>query len=172
VAPIDSVYGTLDLVKAKITQQYADQSKLREEIEGAGSYTMFAPSDDAWKELDPVSRIPGHVLLHSSRSICMLCLNQFSNVCVINKHTWSTEWNLLKINKSVYLQALKAAMVSSGNTELYNALHYHMVNKRLVTKDLKNDMTLKSMYNKQGLYINHYSNGVSFSFLQIYCVCV
>ncbi|KAG1928460.1 periostin [Pimephales promelas] len=109
VAPIDSVYGTLDLVKAKITQQYADQSKLREEIEGAGSYTMFAPSDDAWKELDP---------------------------------------------------ALKAAMVSSGNTELYNALHYHMVNKRLVTKDLKNDMTLKSMYNKQGLYINHYSNGV------------
>ncbi|XP_056103689.1 periostin isoform X4 [Rhinichthys klamathensis goyatoka] len=109
VAPIDSVYGTLDLVTAKITQRYADQSKLREEIEGAGSYTMFAPSDDAWKELDP---------------------------------------------------ALKAAMVSSGNPELYNALHYHMVNKRLLTKDLKNDMTLKSMYNKQGLYINHYSNGV------------
>ncbi|XDV54216.1 hypothetical protein PO909_022559 [Leuciscus waleckii] len=109
VAPIDSVYGTLDLVKAKITQRYADQSKLREEIEGAGSYTMFAPSDDAWEEFDP---------------------------------------------------ELKAAMVSSGNTELYNALHYHMVNKRLLTKDLKNDMTLKSMYNKQGLYINHYSNGV------------
>ncbi|XP_077098807.1 periostin isoform X1 [Siphateles boraxobius] len=109
VAPIDTVYGTLDLVKAKITQRYADQSKLREEIEGAGSYTMFAPSDDAWEEFDP---------------------------------------------------ALKATMVSSGNTELYNALHYHMVNKRLLTKDLKNDMTLKSMYNKQGLNINHYSNGV------------
>ncbi|KAK7120509.1 hypothetical protein R3I94_020497 [Phoxinus phoxinus] len=106
VAPIDSVYGTLDLVKAKITQRYADQSKLREEIEGAGSYTMFAPSDDAWGELDPASR------------------------------------------------------ANSGNAELYNALHYHMVNKRLLTKDLKNDMTLKSMYNKQGLYINHYSNGV------------
>ncbi|ROL54375.1 Periostin [Anabarilius grahami] len=109
VAPIDSVYGTLDLVNAKITQRYADQSKLREEIEGAGSYTMFAPSDDAWEDLDPVS---------------------------------------------------KAAMVSSGNLELYNALHYHMVNKRLLTKDLKNDMTLESMYNKQGFYINHYSNGV------------
>ncbi|XP_048034863.1 periostin isoform X2 [Megalobrama amblycephala] len=109
VAPIDTVYGTLDLVKAKITQRYADQSKLREEIEGAGSYTMFAPSDDAWEDLDPVS---------------------------------------------------KDAMVNSGNLELYNALHYHMVNKRLLTKDLKNDMTLESMYNKQGLYINHYSNGV------------
>ncbi|KAK2871147.1 hypothetical protein Q8A67_023674 [Cirrhinus molitorella] len=109
VAPIDSVYGTLDLVKAKITQQYSDQSKLREELEGAGSYTMFAPSDDAWKELDPAS---------------------------------------------------KAALVRSGDTELYNALQYHMVNKRLLTKDLKNDLTLESMYNKQGLYINHYSNGV------------
>uniref|UniRef100_A0A8C2AAG7 Periostin, osteoblast specific factor a n=1 Tax=Cyprinus carpio TaxID=7962 RepID=A0A8C2AAG7_CYPCA len=107
VAPIDTVFGTLDLVKAKITQQYSDQSKLREELEGAGSYTMFAPSDDAWEELDPVT-----------------------------------------------------SLVSSGNTELYNALHYHMVNKRLLTKDLKNDMTIESMYNKQGLYINHYSNGV------------
>uniref|UniRef100_A0A673K3L7 Periostin-like n=1 Tax=Sinocyclocheilus rhinocerous TaxID=307959 RepID=A0A673K3L7_9TELE len=108
-APIDTVFGTLDLVNAKITQRYSDQSKLREELEGAGSYTMFAPSDDAWEELDPT---------------------------------------------------LKDALVSSGNTELYNALHYHMVNKRLLTKDLKNDMTLESMYNKQGLYINHYSNGV------------
>uniref|UniRef100_A0A671PD12 Periostin-like n=1 Tax=Sinocyclocheilus anshuiensis TaxID=1608454 RepID=A0A671PD12_9TELE len=107
VAPIDTVYGTLNLVQAKITQRYSDQSKLREELDGAGSYTMFAPSDDVWEELDPVT-----------------------------------------------------ALVSSGNTELYNALHYHMVNKRLLTKDLKNDMTLKSMYNKQGLYINHYSNGV------------
>uniref|UniRef100_A0A671REA6 Periostin-like n=1 Tax=Sinocyclocheilus anshuiensis TaxID=1608454 RepID=A0A671REA6_9TELE len=107
VAPIDTVFGTLDLVNAKMTQRYSDQSKLREELEGAGSYTMFAPSDDAWEELDPVT-----------------------------------------------------ALVSSGNTELYNALHYHMVNKRLLTKDLKNDMTLESMYNKQGLYINHYSNGV------------
>ncbi|XP_067289444.1 periostin isoform X2 [Pseudorasbora parva] len=109
VAPIDSVYGTLDLVKAKITQRYADQSKLREELEGAGSYTMFAPSDDAWEELDA---------------------------------------------------ATKAALVSSGQIELYNALHYHMVNKRLLTKDLKNEMTLVSMNNKQSLYINHYPNGV------------
>ncbi|RXN06859.1 periostin isoform X1 [Labeo rohita] len=109
VAPIDTVYGTLDLVNAKITKKYSDQSKMKEELDGAGTYTMFAPSDDAWTELDPTS---------------------------------------------------KAALVSSGNIELHNALHYHMVNKRLLTKDLKNDMTLESMYNKQGLYINHYSNGV------------
>ncbi len=61
MAPIDNVFGTLDLVKAKITQRYTDQSKLREELEGAGSYTMFAPSDDAWEELDPVSQIPCRV---------------------------------------------------------------------------------------------------------------
>uniref|UniRef100_A0A673HYA9 Periostin, osteoblast specific factor a n=1 Tax=Sinocyclocheilus rhinocerous TaxID=307959 RepID=A0A673HYA9_9TELE len=113
VAPIDTVYGTLDLVQAKITQRYSDQSKLREELDGAGSYTMFAPNEDAWEELEKKLR-----------------------------------------------NMPSSALVSSGNTELYNALHYHMVNKRLLTKDLKNDMTLESMYNKQGLYINHYSNGV------------
>uniref|UniRef100_A0A8C1TXZ5 Periostin, osteoblast specific factor a n=1 Tax=Cyprinus carpio TaxID=7962 RepID=A0A8C1TXZ5_CYPCA len=108
VAPIDTVYGTLDLVQAKITQQYSDQSKLREELDGAGSYTMFAPSDDAWKEFDPAS---------------------------------------------------KAALVSR-NTELYDSLCYHVVNKRLLTKDLKNDMILQSINDNHDLYINHYSNGV------------
>uniref|UniRef100_A0A8C1TXY5 Periostin, osteoblast specific factor a n=1 Tax=Cyprinus carpio TaxID=7962 RepID=A0A8C1TXY5_CYPCA len=106
VAPIDTVYGTLDLVQAKITQQYSDQSKLREELDGAGSYTMFAPSDDAWKENMPSS-----------------------------------------------------ALVSR-NTELYDSLCYHVVNKRLLTKDLKNDMILQSINDNHDLYINHYSNGV------------
>lgn len=57
MAPIDHVYGTLGLVKATTTQQYADMSKLREEIEGKGSYTMFAPSNEAWDRVDPVSRL-------------------------------------------------------------------------------------------------------------------
>lgn len=56
VAPIDHVYGTLSLVKATTTQQYADMSKLRGEIEGKGSFTMFAPSNEAWDQLDSVSR--------------------------------------------------------------------------------------------------------------------
>lgn len=58
-------------------------------------------------------------------------------------------------------QTVRSALVSNVNIELYNALHYHMVNRRLLTKDLKNDMTATSMYNDLGLYINHYSNGVS-----------
>lgn len=57
VAPIDHVYGTLGLVKAMNTQQYSDISGLRKEIEGKGSFTMFAPSNEAWDQLDPVSRI-------------------------------------------------------------------------------------------------------------------
>ncbi|XP_040005738.1 periostin-like isoform X2 [Xiphias gladius] len=109
VAPIDNVYGTLGLVKATATQQYADISKLREEIEGKGSFTMFAPSNDAWDQLDP-------------------------NV--------------------------RSALVSNVNIELYNALHFHMVNRRLLTKDMKNGMTETSMYNDLGLYINHYPNGI------------
>ncbi|KAG7516168.1 periostin isoform X1 [Solea senegalensis] len=109
VAPIDHVYGTLGLIKATTTQQYADMSKLREEIEGKGSFTMFAPSNDAWDQLD---------------------------------------------------SSVRSALVSNVNIELYNALHFHMVNNRLLTKDMKDGMTVKSMYNDLGLYINHYSNGI------------
>ncbi|KAM9801696.1 periostin, osteoblast specific factor b [Neosynchiropus ocellatus] len=109
VAPIDNVYGTLGLVKATSTQKYSDMSKLRPEIEGSGSYTFFAPSNEAWDLLD---------------------------------------------------DDMRNALVSNVNIELYNALHYHMSNKRLLTKDLKNGMTVTSMYNDLGLYINHYSNGI------------
>ncbi|XP_076876243.1 periostin isoform X2 [Brachyhypopomus gauderio] len=107
-APIDTVYGTLGVVKADVTKKYSDQCKLREEIQGAGSYTMFAPSDDAWELLD----------------------------------------------------ATRKRELQNNAQTLYAALTYHMVNRRLLTKDLKNDMTLESMHNKQGLYINHYSNGI------------
>ncbi|XP_070826294.1 periostin, osteoblast specific factor b isoform X2 [Chaetodon trifascialis] len=109
VAPIDHVYGTLGLVKATSTQRYADMSKLRPEIEGSGSFTFFAPSNEAWELLD---------------------------------------------------ETVRSALVSNVNIELYNALHYHMANKRLLTKDLRNGMTVTSMYNDLGLHINHYSNGV------------
>ncbi|KAL0994880.1 hypothetical protein UPYG_G00128690 [Umbra pygmaea] len=109
VSPIDHVYGTLGQLKAVTTQQYSDISKIREEIEGKGSFTMFAPSNEAWDLLHP---------------------------------------------------EVRNGLVSNVNIELYNALHGHMVNKRLLTKDLKNDMTVTSMYNNQGLYINHYTNGI------------
>uniref|UniRef100_H3DFR9 Periostin n=1 Tax=Tetraodon nigroviridis TaxID=99883 RepID=H3DFR9_TETNG len=109
VAPIDHVYGTLGVVKATSTQRYSDISKLRAEIEGPGSYTFFAPSNEAWDALD---------------------------------------------------QTTTNALVNNVNVELYNALHFHMSNRRLLTKDLKNGMTVTSMYNDLGLYINHYPNGV------------
>uniref|UniRef100_A0AAQ6A545 FAS1 domain-containing protein n=1 Tax=Amphiprion ocellaris TaxID=80972 RepID=A0AAQ6A545_AMPOC len=109
LAPIDNVYGSLGIVKATSTQRYSDISKLRPEIEGSGSYTFFAPSNEAWELLD---------------------------------------------------DDMRNALVSNVNIELYNALHYHMANKRYLTKDLKNGLTVTSMYNDLGLHINHYSNGV------------
>lgn len=57
-------------------------------------------------------------------------------------------------------QTMKNALVSNVNVELYNALHYHMSKKRLLTKDLKNGMTVPSMNLDLDLYINHYPNGV------------
>lgn len=56
VAPIDHVYGTLDLVRALTTQEYTDRSGIREKIEGKGSFTLFAPSNEAWENLDRVSK--------------------------------------------------------------------------------------------------------------------
>ncbi|XP_036913575.1 periostin isoform X3 [Sturnira hondurensis] len=109
VMPIDHVYGTLGIVGATTTQRYSDVSKLREEIEGKGSFTYFAPSNDAWDNLDP---------------------------------------------------DIRRGLESNVNVELLNALHSHMVNKRMLTKDLKNGMIVPSMYNNLGLFINHYPNGV------------
>ncbi|KAJ8280120.1 hypothetical protein GJAV_G00050760 [Gymnothorax javanicus] len=109
VAPIDHVYGTLEPVHALTTKRYSDMSKLRPEIEGEGSFTFFAPSNDAWDLLD---------------------------------------------------REVRTGLESNVNVELYNALRYHMVNKRLLTKDLKNGMKVTSMNNNLGLYINHYPNGV------------
>uniref|UniRef100_A0A3Q2DZB7 Periostin, osteoblast specific factor a n=1 Tax=Cyprinodon variegatus TaxID=28743 RepID=A0A3Q2DZB7_CYPVA len=109
VAPIGNVYNTLEIVRAMTTKSYYDESNLREQIEGPGAFTVFAPSDDAWEELDP---------------------------------------------------AVRAALKSNVNIELKNALHYHMVNHRLLTKDMKNGINVTSMYNNQGIYINHYTNGV------------
>ncbi|XP_066438683.1 periostin isoform X2 [Eleutherodactylus coqui] len=109
VAPIDNVYGTLGIVGATSTQEYSDRSNLRKEIEGVGSYTFFAPSNDAWDLLD---------------------------------------------------SEIRSSLLSNVNIELLNALHYHMLDKRMLTKDLKNGMTVTSMFNDQPLQINHYTNGI------------
>lgn len=73
--PIDHVYGTLGIVGATATQRYSDVSKLREEIEGKGSFTYFAPSNEAWDNLDAV--IPIITLC------CHCCL--FSLLCGLGK---------------------------------------------------------------------------------------
>uniref|UniRef100_A0A8C5W0M9 Periostin n=1 Tax=Microcebus murinus TaxID=30608 RepID=A0A8C5W0M9_MICMU len=59
-----------------------------------------------------------------------------------------------------YSDDIRRGLESNVNVELLNALHSHMVNKRMLTKDLKNGMIIPSMYNNLGLFINHYPNGV------------
>ncbi|XP_072302025.1 periostin-like isoform X2 [Eucyclogobius newberryi] len=108
VSPIEHVYGTLGLVKVATTQSYADVSKVREELEGKGSYTMFAPNNDAWNSMDSFERT-------------------------------SLEGDVDKLS---------------------SVLRLHMVQRRLLTKDLKDGLIVKSMHNDVGLYINHYPNGV------------
>lgn len=54
MAPIDHIFGTLGIVGATSTQRYSEMSKLKAEIEGPGSYTFFAPSNEAWNLLDRV----------------------------------------------------------------------------------------------------------------------
>uniref|UniRef100_A0A8C5NAR2 Transforming growth factor-beta-induced protein ig-h3 n=1 Tax=Gouania willdenowi TaxID=441366 RepID=A0A8C5NAR2_GOUWI len=102
--PLVNIYNTLGVVGATTTQMYSDRANLREDIEGPGSFTFFAPSNEAWEILD--------------------------------------------------------ALVSNVNIELLNALHYHMVNRRLTSEELKHGSTFTTMYHDTKVHIHHYSNGI------------
>lgn len=53
--PLVNIYNTLGVVGASTTQVYSDRAQLRDEIEGPGSFTFFAPSNQAWAALPAVS---------------------------------------------------------------------------------------------------------------------
>lgn len=56
--------------------------------------------------------------------------------------------------------------MSNVNIELLNALHYHMISKRLTSDDLKHGASFPSMYQDFDVHIHHYSNGVSLVWLK------
>nr|XP_046262685.1 transforming growth factor-beta-induced protein ig-h3 [Scatophagus argus] len=107
--PLVNIYNTLAVVGATTTQMYSERAKLKDEIEGPGSFTFFAPSNEAWAAL------PTEIL---------------------------------------------DALVSNVNIELLNALHYHMVNRRLTSEELKHGSSFASMYQDFPVHIHHYSNGI------------
>ncbi|XP_040838232.1 transforming growth factor-beta-induced protein ig-h3 [Ochotona curzoniae] len=108
--PLSNLYETLGIVGSTTTQLYTDRTeKLRPEMEGPGSFTIFAPSNEAWGSL------PAEVL---------------------------------------------DSLVSNVNIELLNALRYHMVDRRVLTDELKHGMSLTSMYQNSNIQIHHYPNGI------------
>lgn len=53
--PLSNLYETLGVVGSTTTQLYTDRTeKLRPEMEGPGSFTIFAPSNEAWASLPAV----------------------------------------------------------------------------------------------------------------------
>uniref|UniRef100_A0A672YWW9 Transforming growth factor-beta-induced protein ig-h3 n=1 Tax=Sphaeramia orbicularis TaxID=375764 RepID=A0A672YWW9_9TELE len=107
--PLVNIFNTLGVVGAITTQMYSERANLKEEIEGPGSFTFFAPSNEAWAAL------PTEIL---------------------------------------------DALVSNVNIELLNALHYHMVNRRLTSEELKHGSSFPSMYQDFHVHIHHYPNGI------------
>lgn len=107
--PLANLYETLGIVGATTTQLYSASSNLSAEITGPGSYTIFAPTNEAWASL------PAEML---------------------------------------------DSLVSNVNIELLNALRYHMVNKRILTDELKHGLSLPSMYQNIDIQIHHYPNGI------------
>ncbi|XP_057706923.1 transforming growth factor-beta-induced protein ig-h3 [Corythoichthys intestinalis] len=107
--PLVNIYQTVGAVGASTTKMYADRAQLREEIEGPGSFTFFAPSNQAWAAL------PTEIL---------------------------------------------DALVSNVNIELLNALHYHMIERRLTSEELKHGSSFSSMYQDYHVHVHHYSNGI------------
>jgi len=57
-------------------------------------------------------------------------------------------------------QEILDALVSNVNIELLNALHYHMVEQRLTSEELRHGAAFTSRYQDATLHIHHYSNGV------------
>ncbi|XP_077957772.1 transforming growth factor-beta-induced protein ig-h3 [Gasterosteus aculeatus] len=49
--PLVNIYNTLGVVGASTTQMYSERAQLKEEVEGPGSFTFFAPSNEAWAAL-------------------------------------------------------------------------------------------------------------------------
>ncbi|XP_060621305.2 transforming growth factor-beta-induced protein ig-h3 [Anolis sagrei] len=107
--PLSNLYETLGIVGATTTQLYSASSNLSAEITSPGSYTIFAPTNEAWASL------PAEML---------------------------------------------DSLVSNVNIELLNALRYHMVNKRVLTDELKHGTSLPSMYQNIDIQIHHYPNGI------------
>ncbi|XP_069029489.1 transforming growth factor-beta-induced protein ig-h3 [Embiotoca jacksoni] len=107
--PLVNIFNTLGVVGASTTQMYSERANLKEEVEGPGSFTFFAPSNEAWAAL------PTEIL---------------------------------------------DALVSNVNIELLNALHYHMVNRRLTSEELRHGSSFSSMYQDAHVHIHHYSNGI------------
>ncbi|XP_006009428.1 transforming growth factor-beta-induced protein ig-h3 [Latimeria chalumnae] len=107
--PLTNIYNTLGIIGGTTTKLYSDRAVLTPQIEGPGSFTMFAPSNEAWAAL------PTEIL---------------------------------------------DALVSNVNIELLNALHYHMVDRRLHSSELKHGITVPSLYQDLNLIIHHYPNGI------------
>ncbi|XP_051935309.1 transforming growth factor-beta-induced protein ig-h3 [Hippocampus zosterae] len=107
--PLVNIYKTVGAVGASTTRMYADRAQLREEMEGPGSFTFFAPSNGAWAAL------PTEIL---------------------------------------------DALVSNVNIELLNALHYHMIERRLTSEELRHGSSFSSMYQDLHVHVQHYSNGI------------
>ncbi|KAM9740741.1 LOW QUALITY PROTEIN: transforming growth factor-beta-induced protein ig-h3-like [Menidia menidia] len=107
--PLVDMFQTLGAVGASTTQMYSERATLRGGLQGPGSFTFFAPSNQAWEAL------PAEIL---------------------------------------------DALVSNVNIELLNALHYHMVNRRLTAQELRHGTSFPSMYQDSHVHIHHYSNGI------------
>lgn len=66
--PLSNIYETLGIVEATTTQIYSEKANLKPEIEGPGSFTIFAPSNEAWKALPAVSTV-----LTNKNNVGLLC---------------------------------------------------------------------------------------------------
>jgi len=53
-----NIYNTLGVVGASTTQMYVQRAELRPEVERPGSFTFFAPSNEAWAALPVVGNYP------------------------------------------------------------------------------------------------------------------
>uniref|UniRef100_A0A6Q2Z9S5 Transforming growth factor-beta-induced protein ig-h3 n=1 Tax=Esox lucius TaxID=8010 RepID=A0A6Q2Z9S5_ESOLU len=72
-----------------------------------------------------------------------------------DKHPHSEGWGTQRPTNTTTM-----SLYHNVNIELLNALHYHMVNRRLTSEELKHGSSFPSMYQDFNVHIHHYPNGI------------
>nr|XP_058917053.1 transforming growth factor-beta-induced protein ig-h3 isoform X2 [Kogia breviceps] len=108
--PLSNLYETLGVVGATTSQLYTDRTeKLRPEMEGPGSFTIFAPSNEAWASLPAIVTVNCARLLKADHHATNGVVHLIDKVISTISHNIQ---QIIEIEDT--FETLRAAVAASG----------------------------------------------------------